>query len=369
MTCGIVNLFLLFLKPPDSLLITSQHFKMLSPTGSFSSGTGTSYSGIQLVQPGTPAGQMLVMPSPASPALQYPGTPVFMQQQQGSVFLVPAHTQQQTEPQHMTQMAPQQLVMQQLVLPQHIRQMEPTFEHPAILSPGQYSATTIASEEGVDVPPQLLEESEVADDSSTAPLRVSGRTKISALAGAIAKRLRLKLFVAVEAMGAESVATTTIALALAKSFISPANLTLLVQIESISAPPREPTSPKENDHPGLRFVARAWKHRESPAPDTNNFDLVLRIPEDSAVAKVAGSIAKLMRGPGVLGKTVGLRPSPGAASLNITSKTIALSRAMLNGDGFDIYCRPCFENDVQKSLNQDTEVSIALYLTRKNDYQ
>eukprot|EP01059_Diplonema_ambulator_P030752 TRINITY_DN537_c5_g1_i1.p1 TRINITY_DN537_c5_g1~~TRINITY_DN537_c5_g1_i1.p1 ORF type:complete len:391 (+),score=137.61 TRINITY_DN537_c5_g1_i1:80-1174(+) len=190
-------------------------------------------------------------------------------------------------------------------------------------------------------------------DSKLTPLRVSGKTKASGLAGAIAKRLRMCQSVAVEAMGAESVATTTTALALAKTFISIANLSMLVQVESIYAPSR--SHDEEADHPGLRFMVSATLCEEVVE---YKHDATRKVPEGSQVAKVAGSISKMIRGnkDGAINMALEGRSSQ---LLNTAVKSIALSRAMLQGDDLDIVFQPHFKSpDKRYSLVDITVLAI-----------
>ena len=192
-----------------------------------------------------------------------------------------------------------------------------------------------------------------SEEAIGAPLRVSGGTRVSGLAGAIAKRLRTSRYVAVEAMGAQSVATATTALALAKSFVNHVHLTVLVQVGSISAPPRDSTK-QANEHPGLRFVARA----EPITDEVIKFDTVRKIPAGSAVAKVAGSLAKMVRSSpkeSVIGVVLG-ESTP--MLLNTAAKSIALARAMLRGNELDIICKPHFENNDQRA----NKIQFALYI-------
>eukprot|EP01059_Diplonema_ambulator_P034783 TRINITY_DN7971_c0_g1_i1.p1 TRINITY_DN7971_c0_g1~~TRINITY_DN7971_c0_g1_i1.p1 ORF type:complete len:357 (+),score=19.97 TRINITY_DN7971_c0_g1_i1:65-1135(+) len=215
--------------------------------------------------------------------------------------------------------------------------------------------------------PALVEENDsLQPHSSNAALRVSSRTKRSPLAGAIAKRLRSKMHVSIEAMGAEAVATTATALALAKTFISIAGLSMLVQIESISAPPREP-SPHETDHPGLRYVVKAWKDKSGQAiPDHKTFPVSCKVIPDMQVSKVAGQIARMMRGAGENGTVCGLKPSCSPVSLNVTSKAIALARNMLLVEQKDFACSLTFENETQRGSDTETDFPILIALHRVN---
>eukprot|EP01064_Diplonema_japonicum_P021709 TRINITY_DN3127_c0_g1_i4.p1 TRINITY_DN3127_c0_g1~~TRINITY_DN3127_c0_g1_i4.p1 ORF type:complete len:366 (+),score=75.75 TRINITY_DN3127_c0_g1_i4:56-1153(+) len=192
-------------------------------------------------------------------------------------------------------------------------------------------------------------------DSNMTPLRVSGKTKASGLAGAIAKRLRMCQSVAVEAMGAESVATTTTALALAKTFISIANLSLLVQVESISAPSR--SAREEADHPGLRFMVSATLE---DSVTTYKHDATRKVPEGAQVAKIAGSISKMIRTTGTEGVIcMGLEGSS-SRLLNTSVKSIALSRAMLQENNLDIVFQPYFRTpDKRSSLVNITLLVVA----------
>ncbi|KAJ9447047.1 hypothetical protein DIPPA_22246 [Diplonema papillatum] len=197
-------------------------------------------------------------------------------------------------------------------------------------------------------------------DATDPPLRVSSRTKVSGLAGAVAKRLRMNHHVSVEAMGAGSVAATTTALALARSFINHVSLSLVVHIESITTPARngmQPLCPGETEHPGLRFVARSFNGEEQPIV----FSVVRKIQDGSQVAKVAGSIAKMARS-GSTDAIIGLvLASQTQALLNTAVKAIALARAMLRGNNLDITCKPHFENDDQRA----NKVQIAVYVVHR----
>eukprot|EP01060_Flectonema_neradi_P039514 TRINITY_DN8729_c0_g3_i1.p1 TRINITY_DN8729_c0_g3~~TRINITY_DN8729_c0_g3_i1.p1 ORF type:complete len:398 (+),score=100.49 TRINITY_DN8729_c0_g3_i1:72-1265(+) len=251
--------------------------------------------------------------------------------------------------------------LQYQVVPPTMEMLIPTTAVPTLTQPTLAQPTTApiptplqttSSSGGSSLTFSSLDAAE-SEEAIGAPLRVSGGTRVSGLAGAIAKRLRTSKYVAVEAMGAQSVATATTALALAKSFVNHVHLTVLVQVGSISAPPRDSTK-QTNEHPGLRFVARA----EPVTDEVIKFDTVRKIPAGSAVAKVAGSLAKMVRSSpkdSVIGVVLG---ESNPTLLNTAAKSIALARAMLRGNELDIICKPHFENNDQRA----NKIQFALYI-------
>eukprot|EP01059_Diplonema_ambulator_P009786 TRINITY_DN19758_c0_g1_i1.p1 TRINITY_DN19758_c0_g1~~TRINITY_DN19758_c0_g1_i1.p1 ORF type:complete len:286 (+),score=99.33 TRINITY_DN19758_c0_g1_i1:78-935(+) len=167
----------------------------------------------------------------------------------------------------------------------------------------------------------------------SAVLRASGNTPVTGLAGALAKRLRNKQEVVVEAMGPASVAQAMRALVLARSFLFQEGIMITGNSEFMFAPSREQGS--LSPHPGLRFTVTGKQ-----AKDETTFDENLSITDESVVGKAAGAIAKLVRSTGTKGGVIGLTFGPSPNAINLAAKAMTLSRAMLSDDDLDIIMEP-----------------------------
>eukprot|EP01059_Diplonema_ambulator_P020930 TRINITY_DN3488_c0_g2_i1.p1 TRINITY_DN3488_c0_g2~~TRINITY_DN3488_c0_g2_i1.p1 ORF type:complete len:358 (+),score=22.62 TRINITY_DN3488_c0_g2_i1:128-1075(+) len=190
------------------------------------------------------------------------------------------------------------------------------------------------------------------------PLRVSSKTKLTGLAGAITKRLRSSKKVTVEAMGAESVATGVMSLALARMFLIQVSQYFIVRIESISTPSGvDKYGGALPDHPGLRFIAYHAPGSLKAVCKHITFTSTRKVQEGSQVAKVAGSLAKMLRTAGSDSVIGMLLPGTSSALLNTAIKSLALARAMLKPDSLDLYCIPFHEGGDQRS----NKINIAIF--------
>ena len=192
---------------------------------------------------------------------------------------------------------------------------------------------SLVSENGSRSSTDVTEVKELGAPVLSAILRASGNTPVTGLAGALAKRLRGKQEVIIEAMGPSSVAQTMRALTLARSFLFQEKIVIVGHSDFMFAPARDEVS--QSPHPGLRFTIKGMEETEDPVVTE-----VLKVKDDSVVGKAAGAIAKLVRSSGSKGMTVGIVFGPSPRAINLAAKSVTLARAMLKGDDLDIQIQP-----------------------------
>eukprot|EP01062_Namystynia_karyoxenos_P001946 TRINITY_DN1067_c0_g1_i2.p1 TRINITY_DN1067_c0_g1~~TRINITY_DN1067_c0_g1_i2.p1 ORF type:complete len:877 (+),score=352.30 TRINITY_DN1067_c0_g1_i2:88-2631(+) len=191
------------------------------------------------------------------------------------------------------------------------------------------------------------------------PLRAATSTPSSALAGAMAQRLRVVSFVEVQAMGPEAVANSVRALALCGVHVAGEDLHLLAQVEFVRVPARMSEAGKR-EHPGLRFLIRGWAGGPHPGGGYAEPRRV-RVTQDSVVGKAAGAIAKIMRSHAAQGCPVSLIPDNNPQALNIAIKALALARSMVAQDGLDIHFRGrCQTGDTSVGTRDRLELQLGL---------
>eukprot|EP01064_Diplonema_japonicum_P036439 TRINITY_DN816_c10_g1_i1.p1 TRINITY_DN816_c10_g1~~TRINITY_DN816_c10_g1_i1.p1 ORF type:complete len:326 (+),score=102.80 TRINITY_DN816_c10_g1_i1:62-1039(+) len=191
----------------------------------------------------------------------------------------------------------------------------------------------------------------------SAILRASGNTPVTGLAGALAKRLRNKQEVVIEAMGPTSVAQAMRAMILARSFLFQEGIMITGNSDFMFAPSREAGS--VSPHPGLRFTVNGVQTpQEEP-----KYDDTLNITDESVVGKAAGAISKLVRSTGSRGGVLGLTFGPSPGAINLAAKAITLSRAMLVEDNLDIKIQPMMPKSVYGSRIQPEEQVLEFAVT------
>eukprot|EP00754_Rhynchopus_humris_P006381 Rhum_TRINITY_DN13085_c3_g1::Rhum_TRINITY_DN13085_c3_g1_i1::g.56885::m.56885 len=300
------------------------------------SGNDTPLSYVYVGQPAAPAvasmpaGQVLPTQLVAQPQtyLTYApplsvSYPMMMQQPQPLMVIMPS-TQPQPQPQPQ-----QQPTFAVVPAPQtRLDRWLPSDSTPSLLS----------SEEAPTV-----EAKRPANAVSSQVLRVSGSTRVSGLAGAIANRLRDGESVVAEAMGPAPVACMMRALSHASEFLNVEDLRAVMQVSFMSTETLSPAAaadgtPVVTQHPGLRFAIAAAKDDGSLA--SSAVAQTLNVRESSVPGKSAGAIAKLARTYVSPRRVFSLCMASDHVSINTGTKALTLARKMLEQDGLDLHLYP-----------------------------
>eukprot|EP01064_Diplonema_japonicum_P034823 TRINITY_DN734_c0_g1_i1.p1 TRINITY_DN734_c0_g1~~TRINITY_DN734_c0_g1_i1.p1 ORF type:complete len:336 (+),score=59.63 TRINITY_DN734_c0_g1_i1:200-1207(+) len=191
------------------------------------------------------------------------------------------------------------------------------------------------------------------------PLKSTSTTPVSGLAGAIAKRVREHGTADIVALGVEGSNQAVKAMALARTFIVQEGMTLLVS----------PTYPEEDEESDGNVKFHAEGIPNLSADDTCDtatpLDVNIRVSANSHVRKTAGAIAKLMRGPGQQGRTIGIL-TMGAESVHVTVQAVTSARAMLEQDSLDVIFKPRFIHvDDEVSNQPKPALRLSLFLTHR----
>ena len=187
------------------------------------------------------------------------------------------------------------------------------------------------------------------------PLKSTSATPVSGLAGAIAKRIREHGVVDVIASGVDGSNQAVKAMALARTFLVQEGKMISVQ-------------PEQADDCGgihIKFHCEGILNAEKECGDERKLDVIIRVSANSVIRKTAGAIAKLIRGPGNSGQTIGIL-TMGAESVAITAQAVTTARTMLEQDYLDITFNPKFihVND-ERSLQPKPALQLALKVIRK----
>eukprot|EP01060_Flectonema_neradi_P019239 TRINITY_DN26280_c0_g1_i1.p1 TRINITY_DN26280_c0_g1~~TRINITY_DN26280_c0_g1_i1.p1 ORF type:complete len:339 (+),score=60.82 TRINITY_DN26280_c0_g1_i1:55-1071(+) len=194
------------------------------------------------------------------------------------------------------------------------------------------------------------------------PLKSTSATPVSGLAGAIAKRIREHGCVDIISSGVDGSNQAVKAMALARTF-------LVQEGKTISSQPELAEGGTSAPGAQLRFhcqgISLTDKDLHSDDENDKKLDVIIRVSANSVIRKTAGAIAKLVRGPGNSGQTIGIL-TMGAESVAITAQAVTTARSMLEQDYLDISFNPKFihVND-EHSLQPKPALQLALKVTRK----
>eukprot|EP01063_Lacrimia_lanifica_P001461 TRINITY_DN10746_c0_g1_i1.p1 TRINITY_DN10746_c0_g1~~TRINITY_DN10746_c0_g1_i1.p1 ORF type:complete len:376 (+),score=155.69 TRINITY_DN10746_c0_g1_i1:67-1128(+) len=174
-------------------------------------------------------------------------------------------------------------------------------------------------------------------------LRVSARTPLEGLAGALAKRARELAPIQMDAMGPGPVTQVLRAMVLAMSFVKTDSIVLSAQCRFVK------TSGTES-RPSLSFDVERDMSGKCKHPLSNK---TIVVHDGNVVGKVAGAMTKIVRSPCGMLRRTRLHCGPSPVALNIAAKAVALARTMLGEVAVDIKMQPILPQDARPKPSED----------------
>jgi stage V sporulation protein S len=187
-----------------------------------------------------------------------------------------------------------------------------------------------------------LSEESKGPDIRPEVLKVSSRSRPSAVAGAIAGVIRDSGMAEVQAIGSGATNQAIKAIAIAHSYLSEE------EIGIICTPSFIDVTFDDEERTAIRLLIEKQALRASAELNPE----VLKVPPRSRPSAIAGAIAGVIRDEGV----VELQ-SVGAEATNQAIKAIAIARSYLSEEGIDIVCTPSF---IDVTIDDEERTAIRL---------